>query len=103
MSSIATSFQSILDAALDNYSKQTGIDLTKHPSALAEQLQNCRSSDDIVLILLERESAFRDYREKYSSLINCLHPIIPVVHAFSSVLGEVDGLGHSGYYRMLRI
>jgi len=103
MSSIATTFQSILDAALDNYSKQTGIDLTKHPSVLAEQLKNCRTSDDVVPILLERESAFRDYREKYRSLIDCLRPIIPVVHAFSSVLGEVDSLGCSGYYCMLRI
>jgi hypothetical protein len=101
MSSIATSFQPILDAALDNYSKQTGIDLTKHSSA--EQLKNCRSSDDVVLILLERESAFRDYGEKYRSLIDCLRPIIPVVHAFSGALGEVDGLGCSGCNRMLHI
>ena len=90
MSSIATPFQSILDAALDSYSKQTGIDLTKHPSA--DQFKNCRSSDDVVLILLERESAFSDYREKYCSLINCLRPIIPVVRAFSSVLGEVNDI-----------
>ena len=29
----SSNFQSILDAASDSYAKQTGIDLTKHPSA----------------------------------------------------------------------
>jgi fungal STAND N-terminal Goodbye domain len=88
MSSIATSsnFQSILDAALDNYVKQTGIDLTKHPSA--EQLQNCHSPDDVVQLFLDRESAFTEYRDKYRKLIDCLGPVVQVVHAISSVLSE---------------
>jgi hypothetical protein len=95
MSSTVTSFQPILNAAFDNYSKQTGVDLTKHPSA--EQLQNCCSPDDIVRLLKEKESAFSDYRDKYRSLIDCLCPIVTVVHAFSSILGEVDGIRCSGY------
>jgi hypothetical protein len=86
----SANFQSILDAALDNYARQTGVDLTKHPSA--DKLQNCHSPDDIIQLLSERETAFKDYRDKYRNLIDRLRPIVQVVHAFSGVLGEAAGL-----------
>jgi len=89
MSSMTTTppaFQSILNAALDSYTKQTGIDLTEHPSA--HKLQNCRSPDDVLHILSERESAFKDYRNQSRKLIDRLRPVVQVVHAFSAVLGE---------------
>jgi STAND-like protein len=97
MSSTTTTsptFQSILDATLESYAKQTGIDLTNHPSA--DKLQDCRSSDDVLRILSERESAFKDYRDKYHNLIDRLGPVVQVVHAFSAVLGEVAGFVSSG-------
>ena len=90
----STTFQSIFDAAVDSYFKQTGIDLTKHPSA--GKLQNCRSSDDVLQILSERESAFNDYRDKYRNLIDRLRPVVQVTHAFSAVLGQAAGLVSSG-------
>jgi hypothetical protein len=93
MSSTTTSspnFQSILDAALDNYTRQTGIDLTKHPSA--DKLQTCRSPDDVLQILSERESAFNEYRDKNCNMIDRLRPVVQVVHTFSGVLGEAAGL-----------
>ena len=93
MSSMATSsssFQPILDAALLNYRNQTKIDLTKHPSA--EKLQNSSSLDDILQLLLERESAFNGYRDKHRKLIDSLRPIVQAVHAFSTICGEAAGL-----------
>ena len=86
----SANFQSILGAALDSYAKQTGIDLTKHPSA--DKLQNCRSPDDVLQILSERESTFKDHRDQYRNLIDRLRPVVQVVHAFSDVLGEVASL-----------
>ena len=93
MSSTTTSsanFQSILDAAFDAYAKQTGIDLLKHPSV--DKLQDCRSPDDVLQILSERESAFKDHRDQYRKLIDRLRPVVQVVHGFSALLGEVAGL-----------
>ena len=93
MSSTAISsnnFQPVLDAALDSYAKQTGIDLSKHPSA--DELQSCATSEDVLQLLQDRETAFKDYRDKHGKLINCLRPVVQVVHAFSGVLGEVAGL-----------
>jgi hypothetical protein len=89
MSSItasSTSLESILNAALESYTKQTVIDLTGHPSA--EKVQNCHSPEDILELLLERETAFKDYRNKYRKLINCLRPVVQVIHAISGVFGE---------------
>ena len=93
--------QSIFDAALESYAKQTGIDLINHPSA--EKLQNCHSPDDFLQILSERESAFKDYRDKYRNLIDHLRPIVKVVHAFSALLGEVAGLVSSRFHPVLLI
>jgi len=90
MATSSTDFQSILDAALDDYHKQTGIDLINHP--VAEQLHNCRSPDDVAKLLLERESAFKDYRDKYRKLIDCLRPVVNIIHAFSAILGSTSGL-----------
>jgi len=90
MATSSSKFQSILDGALDDYHKHTGIDLTKHPSAT--QLQNCHSPDDVVQLLGERETSFKDYREKYRKLIDCLRPVVKVIHALSGILGEGAGL-----------
>jgi hypothetical protein len=86
----STNFQSIIDAAFDRYAKQTGIDLSKHPSA--DKLQSCATSEDVLQLLQDRETAFKDYRDKHRSLISCLRPVVQVVHAFSGILGEVAGL-----------
>ena len=90
MATSSSSFQPILDTALVNYHKQTKLDLTKHPSA--EKLQNSSSLDDVLQLLLERESAFNAYRDKHRKLIDSLRPIVQVVHAFSTICSEAAGL-----------
>jgi fungal STAND N-terminal Goodbye domain len=86
-----SNFQSVLDGALVNYVKETGVDITKHPSA--NKLQDCYSPEDIIKLLLERETAFKDYRDAINSdLIDCLRPTVRVVHALSDVLGEAASL-----------
>jgi hypothetical protein len=96
-----TKFQSILNAAFDNYAKQTGLDLTRHPSAA--KLQDCHSPEDVVRLLLERETEFNDYRDKYRKLIDCFRPIVQVVHAFSGVLGEVVSVWLNPYYLIISL
>ena len=83
-------FRSILDAALDGYTKQTGIDLSKHTSA--NDLQNCDTSDSILQLFQDREKTFKVHQDKYRKLITCLRPVIEVVHAFSGSLSEVATL-----------
>lgn len=89
MASSSLNFRLILDAALDDYVKQTGVDLTKHP--LSDELQRCGSPEEVLRLLQKREKAFKDYRDE-SRLINCLGPVVQVVHAFSSTLCQGTSL-----------
>jgi hypothetical protein len=80
-----TSFQSALDGALDSYFQQTGVDITKHPSA--EKLKSCHSPEDVIQLLSEGETEFKDYRDEYRNLIDGIRPVIQIVYAFSGILG----------------
>ena len=82
----SASFQPILDAALADYTKQIGIDPVKHP--FVDQLRTCHSPDDVLKLLGEKANAFKEFREGNCKLINCLNPVVKVIHAFSGILGE---------------
>ena len=86
----STSIQPILDAAFIDYPKQIGIDPAKHP--FADQLQTCHSPDDVLKLLEGKANEFKDYREGNRKLIDCIKPVVNVIHAFSDVLGEVVSL-----------
>src|SRR5712691_7767119 len=80
----SSNFQSILDAALSDYAKQTGVDLATHPSA--QTLQNCNSADAILDLLKDKANQFQAYRDGSRNLINCLKPVVQVLHAVSGML-----------------
>jgi hypothetical protein len=89
MSSPATSsanFQSIFDAALSDYAKQIKTDLSTHP--FAQTLQNCNSADEIFDLLQDRAKQFQAYRDGNRKLIDCLKPVVQVLHSVSGILGE---------------
>ena len=86
----STSIQLILDGAFADYAKQIGIDPAKHP--FADQLQTCHSPDDVLKLLEVKANEFKDYRDGNRTLIDCLKPVVNVIHVFSNVLGEVVSL-----------
>jgi len=86
----SSNFQPILDAALSDYAKQTGIDLATHPSA--QSLQNCNSADAILDLLRDKAKQFQAYRDGNRKLINCLKPVVHVLHAVSGILGEAAAM-----------
>ena len=86
----STSIQPILDAAFVDYAKQIGIDPAKHP--FANRLQTCHSPDDVLKLLEDKANEFKDYRDGNRKLIDCIKPVVNVIHAFSDVLGEVVSL-----------
>ena len=71
---------------MEEYAKQTGIELSNDP--FAEKIQLFKSPDDILRLLQEREKAFKEYRDKNRTLISCLTPAVKVIHAFTAILGE---------------
>ena len=86
----STSNIQLITDALVTYAKITGINLSKNPFAAA--IEHANSPGDILELLQERETAFKDYREGNRRLISCLSPAVNVIQAFSGVLGEAVSL-----------
>ena len=84
-----SNFQFILDA-VDRYSEQTGINLMENP--FANKVKGCDSPAAVLLLLQENLKAFKDYRDNNRKFIECLSPVVQVVHTFSGILGEAGGL-----------
>ena len=82
----SASFQPLLDAALADYVKQIGIDPVKHP--FVGQLRSCHSPDDVLNLLEGKANEFKHFRDGNRKLIDCLNPVVKVIHAFSGILGE---------------
>ena len=80
-----STIQSINDALTD-YTKVTGIDLSK--TSFATATEHFTSPDDILKLFQERAKAFREYRDKNQRLINCLRPVVTAIQAFSGIIGE---------------
>ena len=86
-SSASTSnIRSIIDAALADYTKLTGTDLSTTPFATA--LKQTNSPEAVLQLVHEQEKAFKEYRDDDRKLINCLSPAVKVIQAFSSVTGQ---------------
>jgi hypothetical protein len=88
--SSTSSIQSIIEAALADYTKNTGIDLSKTPFAAA--IEHSNSLEAILQLLHDRENAFKEYRDGNRKLINCLSPTVNVIQAFSGIIGEAVNL-----------
>jgi hypothetical protein len=87
-SSSSSNFQSIFDTALSEYAKQTSIDLPTHP--FAQSLQSCDSPERILDLLADKANNFQAYRDGNRKLINCLKPVVQVLHTVSAILGEAS-------------
>jgi fungal STAND N-terminal Goodbye domain len=87
---LPSNFRLIIDAALDDYTKQTGIDLTQNPFAC--RIQQSDSPDHVMGLFQEREKEFKEYRDRNRKLINVLKPAVQVLHALSGTLGEAVSL-----------
>ena len=70
----------LFDAALKDYTQQTGIELTKHP--LAGRLEDCNSVDSVTAILREQAQDFKEFREK-DRVMKPLRKVLTVLHMLS--------------------
>jgi hypothetical protein len=86
MASTSSIFRAVFDAALSDYTKQTGIDLATCP--FAQALQDCHSASAILDLLQEKANQFHAYRNGNRKLINCLKPVVQVLHTVSAILAE---------------
>ena len=83
--------QVLFQAALQDYERQTGIPLAKHP--LAEQLQNCDSVESVTAVLREQTQAFSNFRGR-DKVMELLKNTVSVLYKLSATadLGQAIGL-----------
>jgi hypothetical protein len=81
----------LFEAALQDYEKQTGIALAKHP--LAEKLQNCGSVESVTAVLHEQTQAFSEFRGK-DKVLKPLNRAVSVLYRLSATadVGQAIGL-----------
>ena len=97
--STASDFETLFNAALDNYTKQTGKDLRSHP--LADKIDNCDGPDSILDIFQEQAQAFDGFRNGDTRLLKWLRPVVNVLHVLStnSVLSDISTLVSAAMFR----
>ena len=88
--SSTSNIQLIINDALADYAKITGIDLSDTP--FATTLEQSNSPEDIIQLLQGREKAFKEYRDGDRRLIGYLSPAVKVLQAFSGIMGEAASL-----------
>jgi len=86
----STNFQSLFNTALEAYEKKTKKDLLTHP--LSVKLQDCDSPAAILSVLQELVQQFDQRRCRNERLRSSLNPMVNVLHAFSTTMGEGVGL-----------
>jgi fungal STAND N-terminal Goodbye domain len=82
----SSNFRLIIDAALDEYTKQTGIDLIRNP--FAHKIQHSDSPESVLELFQERAKEFKEYRDGNRKLIDVLKPAVQILHALSDTLSE---------------
>ena len=83
-------FQTIFQAALKSYRKQTKEDLLEHP--LASQLQSCDSTTAILALLQDQIREFDKSHSGDERLTRWLGPTVNVLCAFSGAVAGGVGL-----------
>ena len=86
----STNFQNLFNIALEAYEKKTKNDLLTHP--LSAKLQHCHSPAAILSVLQELVQQLDQRRCRNEKLRSCLNPIVNVLYAFSTTIGEGVGL-----------
>ncbi|KAH9008594.1 hypothetical protein EDB83DRAFT_2323036 [Lactarius deliciosus] len=84
VSTSSLDFESILNAALNEYKKKTGKELLDHP--LATEVQQCDSVDAILAILRGQAEGFKQFRAGDLRLMKWISPLVHVLFTFSATL-----------------
>ena len=82
--------ESILEAALNEYKKNTGNDLQSHP--LSAELQSCDSVDAILNILQRQVNTVEKLRDRNRGIMKWVISSVNILCKISATLGDWSGL-----------
>ena len=89
-STLHSNFQSIFNAALDEYKRKTKNDLTAHP--LLPRFESCHTPEAILTVLRKQIPGFSESQNGDDGFTKWVTPTVNVLHAFSDTLGQGVGL-----------
>ena len=85
-----SNFQSIFNAALEEYKRKTKKDLTSHP--LHSRLESCNSPEAILTVLRDQIPGFSESQSGDDGLTKWVTPTVNVLYTFSDTIGQGIGL-----------
>jgi hypothetical protein len=77
----SSTFEALLNAALTEYTKQTGIGLWDHP--LTSKISGCDNPDSVLRVFQEQAQAFDKFREGDTRLFKWLRPVVTMLNNIS--------------------
>ena len=80
----------LYEAALDDYEKQTGITLAKHP--LVERLQDCNTVESVTDVLCEQAQDLNEFRGK-DKVLKPLKKVLTVLNILASATNFAHDVG----------
>jgi DNA-binding transcriptional ArsR family regulator len=80
----------LFEAALEDYKRQTGIELARHP--LAERLQHYNSLESVIAILREQAQDFKEFQEK-DKVLRPLKKVLTILHRLPSAANLAHHVG----------
>ena len=83
-------FRVLFEDALEDYKRQTGIELAEHP--LAKRLQDCNTVESVTTILREQAQDFKKFQEK-DKVLEPLKKVLTVLHKLSSAANFAQDVG----------
>jgi hypothetical protein len=84
-------WESLFGAALEDYGKQTGMELANHP--LTFQLERCDSVDAIMSVLQQQAHTFTEFRGEDGKVKKSLKRAVHILHALSASITLGEGVG----------
>jgi hypothetical protein len=84
-------FQLLFQSALEEYEKQTGINLAGHP--LAFQLEHCYSVESITKLLHDQARTFFQFRGNDNKLMTVLKHTVQALHILSGTVTAGGAFG----------
>ncbi len=90
----SSQFKLILDAALSEYKKQTGNDLSDN--WIAKELQTCDTVEAVLDIIQHQAEVFDKFRGADKKLMKWIGSSVHVLYTISATLGEGVGMVHIG-------
>ena len=88
----STHFQALLESALQEYEKKTGVTLADSEDSLAPRLQCCHSIDDITTLLQDKTQAFDDFQQ-HDRILKSIKATVTILTPISALVSVADDVG----------